>query len=287
MYHVISMDSIAQDMNDRVFTDYLIRLSLIARSVFEWENLPNGINEKWIEKYLYSHGKCVFFKDETKGYMVAKMAQEGLSNYYDEPTIVRPYGNHFIGTVLENNIDCVVIGNNDDMIPTSPTMQLYAVRLTKISRAIDVNVDAQKTPVIIKTTNRQLSTFKQIMKQRDDNEPLIWADKSLETGNIDVLNMNVPMAFKDLELQKHMIWNECMTLLGVNNANQDKKERLVDDEVQANNEQVEACFNTMLKARQEACKQINEIFGTNIKVRRRIKSEILFQDEDEQREGDE
>ena len=76
--------------------------------------------------------------------------------------------------------------------------------------------------------------------------------------------------FKDLELQKHMIWNEAMTFLGLNNSNQDKRERLVANEVEANNEQVEGCLNAGLKARQRACREINRIFGTNISVRKRI-----------------
>lgn len=270
MYNVFSMESMAQKQNDLVFSDYLYRLTLIARSIFEWENLPKGIDEKWIEKYLFSEGKCVFFKDEEKGFVVAKLSQEGTYNYYDEPTLVRPYGNHFMGKILENDIDCVIIRNNDDMIPTYPTIHLYSYKLANISRTIDVNIEAQKTPVIIKCTNKQMQTLKYLMKQRADNEPLIWGDKNLNTDDVGTLSLNAPMVFKDLELQKHMIWNEVMTFLGVNNANQDKKERLVDDEVQANNEQVEASFNIMLKARQQACKRINEIFGTNIQVKRRI-----------------
>lgn len=270
MYNVLHMESMAKELNDRVFSDYLYRLTLIARSVFEWVNLPDNIDEKWIEKYLYSDGKCVFFKDENNGLMVAKVSPEGSYNYYDEPTTVRPYGAHYQGKTLENNVDCVIIRNNDDMIPTFPTIHLYAYKLANISRTIDVNIEAQKTPVIIKCSNKQMQTLKYLMRQRADNEPLIWGDKNLDTTGVDTLSLNAPMVFKDLELQKHMIWNECMTFLGVNNANQDKKERLVDDEVQANNEQVEASFNIMLKARQQACKKINEIFGTNIQVKRRI-----------------
>ena len=270
MYNVLSMESMAQQLNDIVYSDYLYRLTLIARSVFEWENLPNNIDEKWIEKYLFSDGKCVFFEDVNNGFMIAKVSSDGTYNYYDEPTLIRPYGNRYQGTILENDVDCVVIRNNDDMIPTFPTIHHYAYKLANISRTIDVNIEAQKTPVIIKCTNKQMNTLKYLMKQRADNEPLIWGDKNLDTTGVEAMTLNVPMVFKDLELQKHMIWNECMTFLGVNNANMDKRERLVDDEVQANNEQVEASFNIMLKARQQACKRINEIFGTNIQVKRRI-----------------
>ena len=91
---------------------------------------------------------------------------------------------------------------------------------------------------------------------------------------ISVMDLKPPVVFPQLQVQKHMILNEVFTDLGVNNANMDKKERMVANEVEANNEQVKACEDVMLKARQEACKQINRIFGTNISVERRKLEEI-------------
>ena len=69
----MSYKSTAKLINDRILTDYFVRLMLISRSLFKWENLPNGLDEKWIERYLFSEGKCLFYKDPTVGYMVAKM----------------------------------------------------------------------------------------------------------------------------------------------------------------------------------------------------------------------
>lgn len=270
MNELINMKSFAKELNNRVFNDYFYRLMLIARSVFEWENLPNGINEKWIERFLFSEGQCVFFKDDKLGFMVARMTPNGNLNFYDEPTRVRPYAIGYKGKDLENNIDCVVIKNNDEGIPTSSTIQLYSWKLANIDRTIDTNIIAQKMPVIIKCSDKQRLTLKRMITQRDDNEPVIWGDKDLDTTGVEILNVEAPVVFKDLELEKHMVMNEVYTFLGINNANMDKKERLVDDEVQANNEQVEASFNVMLRARESACEQINKLFGTKIKVKKRI-----------------
>lgn len=282
MNDIISYKSMAKYMNDRIVTDYFYRLMLTARSVFEWENLPNGIDEKWIERYLFSEGKCVFFKDPVLGLMVARMTPNGNLNYYDEPTTVLPYATNYQGDTLENGINCVVIRNNDDMIPTSPTIQLYAMKLADIDRTIDVNIKAQKMPIIIKCSDKQKLTLKRVIDQRNDNEPVIFGDKGLDTDSIEVLKTEAPIVFKDLELQKHMVWNECMTFLGINNANQDKKERLVDDEVQANNEQVQASFNIMLKAREQACRDINRIFGLTgdkeVRVHKRIMDTPVLED---------
>ena len=268
---LLGYKSFSKRLNDRVFTDYFYRLMLLSRALFKWENLPNGIDEKWIERYLFSEGACLFYKDPTLGFMVAKLGIDGTYNAYDEPTKVFPYATNYLyeGEQLINNSNCVIIRNNDDMLPTAPTIQLYSYKLTNIDRTIDTNVIAQKMPLVIKCSDKQRLSFKNAINQRNENEPVIYADKSMNTDEMSVLKTDAPIVFDKLQIQKHAVWNECMTFLGVNNANMDKRERLVDDEVQANNEQVQASEDIFLKARERACEEINKMFGTNISVRRR------------------
>ena len=265
-YDIIGMKTIAQTLNDRTYTDYFYRLMLLAKSVFKWNNLPNGIDEKWIERYLFTEGKCVFFKDETKGLIVTKCTESGEINFWDEPTIINPIGTNSTFTPRENNVDCVLIRNNDDMIPTFPTIELYALRLAELTRTIDINVHAQRTPVIITCSEKQRLTLKNVYKQWNGFEPVIYGDKNIDVDGLSTLKTDAPIVFPQLQVQKHAVWNEVMSFLGINNANQEKRERLVADEVQANNEQVQLSAQIMLKARQRACEQINEMFGTNISV---------------------
>lgn len=273
-YDVIEMKSIAKRLNDLTYTDYFYRLMLIARSVFKWTNLPNGIDEKWIERFLFTEGNCLFYKDPQKGFMVAKCSPINNLNVYDEPTGLRPYGTNYIGPDLTNYKDCVLIRNNDIMIPTSPTIQLYAYRLAELSRTIDINVSAQKTPVTILCSDQQKLSMQKVFKQATGFEPVIYGDKHLDIESIKALKTDAPIVFPQLQIQKHAIWNECMTFLGVNNANMDKRERLVDDEVNANNEQIEVCANVFLKSREQARDMINELFGLNIDVE--IRSDLNF-----------
>lgn len=267
MYELMTMKSIAKELNNRTFTDYYYRLMLLARSVFEWEGLPNGIDEKWIERYLFNEGRCMFFHDDNLGFMVTKCADGGILNPYDEPTQVTSIATNHIPVTLKNNKECIIIRNNDDMIPTSPTIQLYAMKLAEISRTIDINVRAQKTPVLIKCSEKQRMTLKMVFKQWDECEPVIYGDKNLDTSEMQAMKIDAPVVFDKLQQQKHALWNECMTFLGINNANMDKRERLVASEVDANDEQIEQSVQVMLKARQMACKQINELFGLNISVK--------------------
>ena len=270
MYDTLNFKEMNKKLNNLTFTDYFYRLSLIALSIFKWENLPNGINERWIEKYLFDIGECMFFKDPILGFRVSKSIDKGI-NIYNEPIDLEPESTGLTEPkTYKNGIDAVLIKNNDLSIPTLPTLQLYAYRLADLTRAQDVNITAQKTPILIITSDRQKLTMKNVFNQWSGNEPVIYGDKEMNIDGVKVLKTDAPIVFDKIQIQKHQLWNEVMTFLGVNNANQDKKERLVDDEVQANNEQVKICLDVMLKARQSACSEINRIFGTKIKVSARI-----------------
>lgn len=281
---IMKFDTVSKDINDLTFTDYFYRLMLLARSVFKWENLPNNIDEKWIERYLFTEGKCMFFKDFEKGFMVAKCTPDGLLNPYDEWTTLRPYGtNYVVDKSYTFNEDCVVIRNNDEMIPTSFSIKLFAYRLAEISRTIDINIIAQQTPTLVTCSEKQRMSLKTVYKKWSGHEPVIYGDKTLDTSGMNVLKTDAPIVFPQLQIQKHAIWNEAMTFLGVDNANMDKRERLVDDEVQANNKQIELSAHCMLKSREKACEMINKIFKTNISVRMRTEDEM----KELEQEGDE
>lgn len=273
-------------LNDLTFRDYYKKLKLLAKGVYKWNNLPNGIDEKWIEEFLFSEGKCMFFKHKTLGMMVAKCTDGGVLNEYDEPTILRPVATNLADCgEYKNNEECVMICNNDEKIPTSPSIILYAYRLTDLTRTIDINISAHKTPVLILCTEKQKQTLKNVYKQWNGNEPVIYGDKNLDLNGVKVLKTDAPIVFDALQIEKNHIWNECMTFLGINNANMDKRERLVDDEVQANNEQVEMFALIGLKARQRACELINKMFNTNITVEfREAENERIEASEVEEKE---
>lgn len=263
--------------NNMTFSYYYYKLTLIARSLFTWENLPNNMDERWIEKYLFSSGKCIFYKDPLMGYMVAGFGEQGGINCYGDPTSVYPVAENYVysGEQLINGENCYVIRNNDLMLPNFPIVRHYSYKLCNIDRAIDTNIEAQKTPIIVRCSDKQRLSLKNAINQRRDNEPVIWtADNANINDMVSTLELNAQPVFKDLQVQKHMILNEIFTDFGINNANMDKKERMVANEVDANDEQVKASEDVMLKAREEACKQINRIFGLNISVKRRKLEEI-------------
>lgn len=252
------------------FHDTLIRLSLLAQTVFKWKGLPNGIDEKHLERYLFNEGRCMFYHDSKVGWIITKCNDAGQLNFYDEPTKLLPVATNAEALELtekDPRKDCVLIYNNDYAYPTARTLMMYAARLTEMQRTIDINIHAMKTPVIIKASDKTRLSAQQIYKQWDGFEPLIVTDKNLADGvSMEVFNIAAPIVFDKLAIEKNKLWNECMTFLGINNANMDKRERLVDDEVQANNEQIGYSAEVMLKSRQRAAEAMSKLCGCEITV---------------------
>lgn len=276
MYPNIQKFPDSMDLNAITFNNYYYRLKMIAQAVFEWKGLPPLIDEKYIERYLFNEGKCVFFNDQDKGWMVTGYNPAGDLNFYDEPTKVTPVCTNYTGTELTNGLDCVLIWNNDCAIPTHYPVIQAAARLTEIQRTIDVNIQAQKTPVTIACTEKQRLSLMNAYKQYKGNAPVIVVDKSLEGLDlIKVLKTDAPIVFDKLRTEWHNEWNDIMSHLGVNNANQDKKERLVADEVAANDEQIARSAWVTLKARQEAAEKMSKLFGSEITCEIRSCSEAL------------
>lgn len=259
--------NVQRDITQMTFQDYYTRLVMLAQSVYEWEGLPDNINEKHIERYLIHQGRCMFFNDFFNGWMVAPCADAGYLNYYDEPTHVQPVaasGVPMDTRFYEVGRECVLMYNNDYAFPTTRTLRLYAARLAEMQRTIDININAMKTPILIRCTEKQRLSLQNAYKQYTGNQHMMMVDKSLDLDSFDVMQTGAPIVFDKLALEKNRLWNEAMTFLGVNNANTDKRERLVDDEVQANNEQIMLSAEMGLKARQRAAEEISKLTGYNV-----------------------
>lgn len=273
--------TIAEIVNHTTFTDYYNRLRLLAKTMFEWCNVPDKINTRFIEDTLYHYGKCCFYDDPTFGLMVARCNTSNVMNIYNEPTDVHTYSTdpHYKTQTLKIGKECVLIRNNVEMIPTDFTIQQFAYRLYEAQRSIDVNIGNQKFPALILCNQNQLFSFKKVFQDVQANEPVIFADKNMNPEAIKSINMEIPFVADKLTIQKHEIWNECMSFLGLNNANTDKKERLITDEVNSNNELIEMMSQVMLAERQRACDEINKLFGTNIGVK--LRNYIAKEEKDE------
>lgn len=260
-----TQQSEAANLNNKTYIDYYNRLKELALNVFEWKNLPPSIDERFLELVLFEYGYAVYFNDEEMGNLALTCTIGGELDVYRIPTRRRAYATNGYSNDLSKE-DSVLIYNNYLHTPTDMTIRLFARRLYEIERSIDVNVKSQKTPVLITASEQQRLTMKNYYMQYDGNEPFIFGDKNMDFTGMQVFKTDAPYVADRLQILKHQIWNEALTFCGIENSNQDKKERMVSDEVGGNYGNIEAQRNVMLNARRQAVEKINRMFGTNIEV---------------------
>ena len=250
-------------MNTGTFRQYYNRLVELALSMFEWKNLPDTVDPRFLELCLFTDGQVVFFNDPDLGYLTLQNACNGNFNVYRIPVKRRAYAVNGYQRDLDDK-NSVIIFNNYLHTNSQLDATMYARRLSELDRAIDVNANAQKTPVLIKCDETQKLIMQNLYMQYQGNMPFIFADKSLNTNALTVLKTDAPYVCDKLYTLKTQIWNEALTYLGISNINIQKKERLITDEVTRNQGGTIASRYSRLNARRDACKQINAMFGLDI-----------------------
>lgn len=283
-------------VNDLTYLDYLRRFKKVALSVFEWVNLPKSMDAKYLEKCLYYNGMATLLKDKDYGFINTNCSSAGDVNIYGLPTKLQCYSYSYntlrtlytglLPNITEErreyleNSQCILVQNDWEREPTAGSMELFALRLYEAERTIDTNVKAQKTPVLILVDEKQRLTMMNLYNQYDGNQPVIFGDKNnLADANqvIKSVNTLAPYVADKITDYKKEIWNEALTFLGINNIIVDKKERLITDEANSNNELINLNLQSYLAPREEACKQFNEKFGltgTDKEISVRVRSDL-------------
>lgn len=253
--------------NAYTIEQYLYILQGIAISMFEWKNVPDGVDTRYIERSLFHDGSAVYFHDDVmEEDLCLSMISQGQFDVYGVPvkrSAFSKYNNYQIELDKTNSI---IIWNNLDRLPSYPIILSFAYRLYNLDRIIDVNANAQKTPILVRCDEKQRLTLKNAYKEFNGNSPVIYADNSFDVDSLSVLKTDAPYIADKIYELKTNLWNEALTYLGIPSANVMKKERLIKDEVLRSLGGTLANRYSRLEARQHAVKQINKMFGTNIEV---------------------
>lgn len=252
--------------NNRTFLHYYNRLHELSISMFEWKNVPTTIDVRYLEQTLFDKGVAVYFKDEVIGDLALSATLNGKFDVYGIPQTVRAVAKNGYNRVLKVGEEGIVIYNNYLHTNSRPDIELFAERLANLDRTIDVNANAQKTPVLVQCEEQQRLTMLNLYKEYDGNAPVVFGDNNLNTKGISVLKTDAPYVADKLYALKTQIWNEALTYLGISNINVQKKERLITDEVTRNQGGTIASRYSRLQSRRDAVEKINALFGTDIEV---------------------
>lgn len=255
------------------------RYTLFALNIFEWKNLPNNIESRHIERALYKNGQAIFYKDPKLGLICLPSLSGSQFNVYGEPTVSIAQGYGFTQQValadvtsnpmyldlIEKYPHGIRILNNDLAIPTEQYVIDYSMRMYNVENAININIQQQKFPYIITANSNTELSMKRFIHNVEDGKFAMVVDGKFNMEDLNVFDLKVPQAFKDLQVYKTELDREILTFFGLDNV-QMKKERMIVDEVNANSDYIERNVDLMYKNRLLACKQINELFGLNIEV---------------------
>lgn len=263
-------------LNNDTFDDYCNRFYKIATSIFEWVNLPDSMDGEYLEHVLFYKGMGAMLKTEEYGFINTKATASGDFNIYGRPTQLNCYSYSFNevrtvynglirdvdGNVMnKENSECILVRNTLLSKPTFASMRLFALRLTELERTMDTNVKRCKDPYIIKANKAQEMTMRQVFQDADNNVPAIVVEKNaLDLKDIDAIPLKVDFLGKDMMEYKEKVMNEALTVLGINNLGE-KRERLISDETNSNNELINMNLMSYLTPRKQACKEFNEKFG--------------------------
>lgn len=269
----------ALSVNNRTYLDYLNRLEMLATSLFKWENLDKVAGfgaSRFLESSLYQYGKACFVKDKTKGFMVLNANPSDKLNIYYLPEKINAWSMDYNKMYPLDEV--VYIMNNNMCLPTKDSITLFAYRLYDNERVMDTNLNALRTPVLIEGDTKSALTLKNLYMKYEGNEPFIFGNKDFQISNkLNVLKTDAPYLLDKLESHKHELWNDAMTYLGIDNANTSKKERLITDEVESNNELINYYLGCFYNTRKQACDMINEMFlkDSDIKIELKLNTENI------------
>jgi len=259
--------------NYDAYAKYYDQIIDLAISRISWEGLPAGCDPRYIELGLATDGAMLYFKDENlidenlghTGEMCLRTMYGSRRTFNDLPVEREAYTS-FHYRAHRTIDDSVLIFNNYLRTPIIYKLAGFAKRLADLERTIDVNINAQKTPILVQADERDRLTMMNLYQQYSGNQPFIFSTKAVTMDSLKVLNTSAPFVADKLFELKEKIWNEMLTFLGISNVAVEKKERMIVDEAKRQMGGAMANRYSYLEARKDACVQIEKMFGTKITV---------------------
>lgn len=262
------------ELNDQTYFYYLNWFLNIAMNCFEWINLPDTCDPRFLELKILTTGSSLFFKDEIIGFLNLPCMLDGELSIYDIPNHRVAYASN--GTQYDRDYtnSVIVYDNYMHQIPLNG-IEMFSWRIANIERSMDVNITTLKTPVMIKTPESQLLTLKNLFLKYEGNVPFIFGDKNLTMDGVEAIQLGTPILFPQMDTQRKEYINSCLNYLGIETTSSEKKERMVTEEAMGNLGVVKTNRFLRLNSRKQACEEFNRMFNGNLDVKFRKEMAVI------------
>lgn len=262
-------------LNNAQYLYYYRRIMQLALSRFEYKDLPDSMDERFLEMQLIEQGSALLFADDVMGPLCLPFSYGGPLDIYQKPTIRRAYASNGYNTE-RSEVDSVIIYNNRMRSPDIAAIRLFAYRLWNFDRIIDINCNAQKTPIVVQCDEQGRLTLTNLFKEVDGNAPVVYTNKNLDLPNsLKAINIQAPFIAENVLNIKKSVWDECMSYLGITTAGIYKAERVTSSEANNSGGTTVASRWSPLAERQTAIEKFNQMFGLNITVNMREDYDVL------------
>ena len=279
----------SKDHKLNVYNMFWRVLTELSLNRFKWSNLPDSVDERFLELTLLRQGGALFFEyadpapDPVAGprfaprFLVQPFTSVGRPNHYDNPTAFRVQSHTLVGGTYTPH-QAVPIWGNYLRTPDQDIISVYTHRLTELDVTIDVNTRNMRHPKLLVMDQDTRLSVVNFDRQVDEGVPTIKIAPHMDPNQFIATSLDMSThheTIPGLLASKGKVWNDALMMMGVPTVNQDKKERMITGEAETGKDQAEVIRNIALNSRKQACEQINDLFGLDLAVEWRSDEEQL------------
>ena len=272
------------------FRKYLMQKAI---SVFKW-NIPDEWDKDYFLYTLYGMGFISIFYTDRYGVICQQCAPGGYNLYYRPSYVI--VSNPLLENTLTLNIDrdCVLLKLQPDYSSIMDIVGYYADQLALASEAMGVNLVNTKSGVVFGAEGKaRAESYKKMFDNLSEGDPAVVIDKKLLNDDGSPawfpFTQNIKELYVTSDILSDMRKIEAMfdTEIGIPNANTDKRERLIADEVNANNVETATRCELWMETIRKGLDKANAMFpGLSLSVDWRVNPKTEIADGWTQKEGD-